>query len=139
MKGGHSVRVLCIDPGGRTGYCIAEGTSIHEVGVATSLKEVYELLQDSEADTIVIEQFNRGQQVTDDHIYTIKVIGVGALFVALHPNVALVYQTPYERKAFVEKAKQYVSKLECKSVERPHITDAVAHWLAFQNKQRGRK
>lgn len=133
------MRVLCIDPGGRTGYCIAEGTSIHEAGVVTSLKGVYELLQDSEADTVVIEQFNRGQQFNDSQVYTVKVIGVVELFAAFHPNVELVYQTPYERKAFVEKAKQYVSKLECKSVEQPHITDAVAHWLAFQNKQRGRK
>src|SRR5690606_11631447 len=128
-----------MDPGGRTGYCLADGEVLEEYGVATSLKEVYELLRDSDARTIVIEQFNRGQQFTDAQVYTVKVIGVVELFVALHPSVELIYQTPYERKAFVEKAKQYVGKLECKSVERPHITDAIAHWLTFQNKQRGRK
>ena len=133
------MRVLCMDPGGRTGYCLADGGVLEEYGVATSLKEVYELLRDSDARTIVIEQFNRGQQFTDEQVYTVKVIGVVELFVALHSSVELIYQTPYERKAFVEKAKQYVSKLECKSVERPHITDAIAHWLTFQNKQRGRK
>ena len=133
------MRVLCIDPGGRTGYCIAEEAGIHEAGVATSLKEVYELLQDSEADTIVIEQFNRGQQFSDDQVYTVKVIGVVELFVALHPNVELVYQTPFERKAFVEKAKMYVGRYACEPEERPHITDAVAHWLAFQNKRGYRK
>ena len=138
------MQVMCIDPGVTTGYCVADDKVIYEVGTCRSLKEVYYQLEcvtksfyaDEPIDTIVIEKFSRGQTLTEEQEFTIKVVGVVELFVESNPNLTLVYQMPYERKTFVKDAKHHVERYPCKAFERPHITDAVAHWLAFRAKSK---
>ena len=129
------MQIISIDPGVTTGYCIAKH-KIHEVGACTTLKEVCELLTRIKPDTIVAEKFSRAQVLTKETTQTVKVIGVVELFVEQHPHVELVWQTPYERRAFIKDAKTLVAQFDCCVEAKPHVTDAVAHWLAFKVKQR---
>ena len=138
------MQIMCIDPGVTTGYCVADDRVIYEVGTCKSLREVYRQLEyatepfytDKPIGTIVIEKFSRGQTLTEEQEFTIKVVGVVELFAENNPNLTLVYQMPYERKTFLKDAKLYVGRYACEAFEKPHITDAVAHWLAFKSKSK---
>ena len=128
------MQIVSIDPGVATGYCIANH-KIHEVGICTTLKEVYELLTDKTPDTIVVEKFSRAQVLSKETTQTVKVIGIVELFVEQHVHTELVFQTPYQRRAFIKDAKTLVAQFNCTAKAKPHVTDAVAHWLAFRVKQ----
>ena len=129
------MQIISIDPGVTTGYCIANHT-IHEVGTCTTLKEVYELLTRTAPSTIIVEKYSRAQVLTKETTQTVKVIGTIELFVEQHLHVELVWQTPYQRRAFIKDAKTLITQFNYTTKAKPHIIDAVAHWLAFKIKQR---
>ena len=129
------MQVVSIDPGVTTGYCVANHT-IREVGVCVALKEVYSLLTRTKPDIVIVEKYSRAQVLTKETTQTIKVIGIVELFVEQHTHTELVWQTPYERRALIKDAKTLVAQFSCAAAAKPHVTDAVAHWLAFKIKQR---
>ena len=129
------MQIISIDPGVTTGYCIANH-KIHEVGTCTTLKEVYELLACTKPDIAVVEKFSRAQVLSKETMQTVKVIGVVELFVEQHAHTELVWQTPYQRRAFIKDAKTLITQFDCTAKAKPHIIDAVAHWLAYKVKRK---
>lgn len=126
-------KILVLDPGVTTGYCVAVRDRLVEVGVIpASLKEVNDKLFLVDPTVIVYEAFNRGGPFSAEHIFTVEVIAVIKLYLEMYPNVKGFTQHAQARRIAVASAKALLRGSQSDHAKSPHVLDAVSHLLAFR-------
>jgi len=128
--------IIAFDPGMTVGYAVFKEGLLSEIGHLHSIGDVVDKLQswNDIVDTIVYEGFARGNSVVKEQIVTIEMCG--AIQAMAHATESkLVMQYPAVRAGYIPIAKCMVKDKGFKLQEMHHAIDAVAHGLAYLDKE----
>lgn len=116
--------ILSIDPGGTTGIAI-KTDGRYTTCVCKSDEELWELFRNT-PDVVIIENFV-AELISKYGLSTVQLVG-GVKALCWTKRIPLIVHPPQKRKAFLEQAKEILSK----DHREIHEVDALAHLLAYE-------
>lgn len=124
------MRYVSLDPGGTTGWCVADDDEIVQYGEITSVNHhstLWHFLGAYNPDVLIVEKFiNRRKQAVD--LISRDYSGVAELYTQLNDCV-LWYQRPDEALVLWDDDK--VKALGLWQPGKPHACDAIRHMLNY--------
>lgn len=130
-------QIVSLDPGLHVGIAWRnpDGT-LDATMIYLDLQRTYKFLLDNPHPKIcVFEDFQTAGNISKDGLYTVRVIG-GIQTLCLEHNIPCVLQIPSARYSFRDDAAAYLTRLRgSKRRWVVHEMDALAHLLAFENRQ----
>lgn len=119
------MKILSIDPGRSTGIAIKDG-NIYTTQVLKGESEVWDIVNATRWDAIIIEAFNTAGNISADGLFTVRLIG-GVRSLCYIKGIPLTQQMPQQRYAFMARANGIL-----KGVTTQHDKDSLAHLLKWE-------